>query len=286
MQDFFLTFPTLMFIKGFPLYLERREQKVNHAHCHEFYELVYVLSGHGTHVYEKRPVPLLKGDLFLVLSGRPHEFTAVNKLKIVNILFTPRFFDLLEQAGSPLKRDEFIGFLKPYIYIPPICQFEVENILERIEMELKQQNYNFSVMCSSLFIEYLVLLQRLCMSKDTATEVNCENPGKTNTTDSSIASKAAQFMNERYASHITMDEVALYCNTSVSSLSRAFTAHFGIPPAGYLLKRRIQMACNLLDTRQLNVTEAALKTGFYDASHFSRAFKQALGVTPSYYLSL
>jgi len=42
-------------------------------------------------------------------------------------------------------------------------------------------------------------------------------------------------------------------------------------------------ACHLLRTHNLRVAEVAQTIGFDDVHHFSRVFKQVVGVTPSSY---
>ena len=46
----------------------------------------------------------------------------------------------------------------------------------------------------------------------------------------------------------------------------------------YLLKRRIGLACKLLETTQLSVSEVAARAGMEDASYFSIQFKRMMGV--------
>ena len=48
----------------------------------------------------------------------------------------------------------------------------------------------------------------------------------------------------------------------------------------YLLKRRIGLglACQLLETTQLSVSEVAARAGMEDASYFSIQFKRMMGV--------
>ena len=66
--------------------------------------------------------------------------------------------------------------------------------------------------------------------------------------------------------------------------SRAFRAHFGVAPGVYLRQLRLRWAAELLlEMPEKTVTEIALEAGFYDHSHFSRAFKSTFGTTPTLY---
>ena len=54
-------------------------------------------------------------------------------------------------------------------------------------------------------------------------------------------------------------------------------------PGNYIATIRINHARKLLTTTGMKVHEIAEKCGFYDQSHFNRAFRTAYGVPPSAY---
>ena len=63
-------------------------------------------------------------------------------------------------------------------------------------------------------------------------------------------------------------------------LNRGFRALFGTTAFGYLRQIRLQNAKKLLETRQMNVTEAAFAVGYNSLSSFSRAFANQYGLQP------
>jgi len=52
-----------------------------------------------------------------------------------------------------------------------------------------------------------------------------------------------------------------------------------MPPHRYLTERRIALAKDLIARREFSLTEIALSTGFGSSSHFSVAFRNAVGVS-------
>jgi len=87
-----------------------------------------------------------------------------------------------------------------------------------------------------------------------------------------------------YAGKLRQSAVASACGMTVCSFSRAFKAQFGLTFREYLLRYRIGRACELLKQRVHNATDAGIAVGFEDASHFARAFRRVLGVSPSTFL--
>jgi AraC-like DNA-binding protein len=80
-----------------------------------------------------------------------------------------------------------------------------------------------------------------------------------------------------------VEEAARYAGVSRSCLYRAFQAEFGCSPSAYLIRFRIQRACQLLRHSALPVGAVALSVGFGDPYYFSRAFRREMGVSPTEY---
>ena len=73
------------------------------------------------------------------------------------------------------------------------------------------------------------------------------------------------------------------CCLSESHFYHLFKKVYGISFSKYELYFRLNGAASDLSTGQLNVKQAAEKWGFFDASHFSRAFKKIMGIPPVRY---
>ncbi|MGE8638798.1 MAG: helix-turn-helix transcriptional regulator, partial [Achromobacter sp.] len=54
-------------------------------------------------------------------------------------------------------------------------------------------------------------------------------------------------------------------------------------PHAWLVRLRLERACAALATERVSVAQVAADVGFYDQSHFNRAFRMAYGAPPSAY---
>ena len=79
----------------------------------------------------------------------------------------------------------------------------------------------------------------------------------------------------------SLEDAATLAGCSPHYLSRTFTQVEGLPLVLWLRRVRIDHAAKLLSTGECNVSEAALEVGYRSLSHFSRAFAEEKGVTPS-----
>lgn len=87
----------------------------------------------------------------------------------------------------------------------------------------------------------------------------------------------------QYGRRITLADLARLADLSVSQLHREFRRLFNISPGDYILWTRLIMARRRLEESTDPIGRVARDCGFYDQSHFTRAFKQHTGVPPLEY---
>jgi two-component system, response regulator YesN len=97
-------------------------------------------------------------------------------------------------------------------------------------------------------------------------------------TQPAIAHVAAQFDRR-----ILLDQVAALCRLSPSQFCRVFRHENGMSFGQYLLRYRIERACDRLGRPHALAKEVAYAVGFNDLSYFAWAFKRQVGVCPSRY---
>lgn len=97
------------------------------------------------------------------------------------------------------------------------------------------------------------------------------------------ASAAREMMDTRFDQIVGMEEVASSLFISPDYLRQLFRHEFGVSPLRYLIRRRIEAACELLRATPLPVREVAARCGFENPYYFARMFKKTVGRTPSAY---
>jgi AraC-like DNA-binding protein len=85
------------------------------------------------------------------------------------------------------------------------------------------------------------------------------------------------------ANKISLDDLAALCDLTRFQFIRRFQKQTGLAPHAWLMRLRLERACIQLAKPNAIIANIATHVGFYDQSHFNRAFKQAYGVTPSSY---
>jgi len=82
---------------------------------------------------------------------------------------------------------------------------------------------------------------------------------------------------------LTLSQIAKQAGLSVPHYCALFKKHTASTPLRYLRAVRLQKACNLLDQDDTPVQTVAEACGFTNPFHFSRSFKEHIGLSPRAY---
>jgi len=83
------------------------------------------------------------------------------------------------------------------------------------------------------------------------------------------------------AEPITPSGLARRAKLAPPKMARLLRRFFDLTPSQFIARTRLEVASHLLRESDRPVTDIAQECGFYDHSAFSRAFRAAMGVTPS-----
>ena len=91
------------------------------------------------------------------------------------------------------------------------------------------------------------------------------------------------FVLQHFGQRIKIEELAHMAHLSISQFDRRFKQLFQMTPQDYVLRVRINAACQLLVSGPASASEVAQRTGFYDQSYFTKQFRRHMGLTPLAY---
>lgn len=95
--------------------------------------------------------------------------------------------------------------------------------------------------------------------------------------------RAIRFMNEHLDTSLPFDELARLCNLSRPHFFYLFKECTAVSPALYLNALRMEAAYGRLGEEGTAINALAGSLGFAEANHFTRFFRQTLGIPPSEY---
>lgn len=94
---------------------------------------------------------------------------------------------------------------------------------------------------------------------------------------------AMKYVEEHFNQRISLEQVADSVYLSRAYFSALFRKETGKKFSTYLQEVRLEKSSAMLRDGRMSIQEIADRTGFFDAAHFSRAFKERYGVTPFEY---
>ena len=95
--------------------------------------------------------------------------------------------------------------------------------------------------------------------------------------------RALELLRDDCGRDMSLAEVARTADVHPVHLTRVFRRHLRCTPGEYLRRCRLDKASALLVSSRSKLTDIAQTCGYFDQAHFSRAFRQAYGVSPKAY---
>ncbi|GEP42684.1 AraC family transcriptional regulator [Brevifollis gellanilyticus] len=95
--------------------------------------------------------------------------------------------------------------------------------------------------------------------------------------------KALAYIRDHFRTRLSVEDLAAQVHLSPRQLHRKFVETFGCSPQTFIMKLRIQAACDALQHEDAQISQVAIDLGFYDQSGFTHHFHKHVGLTPLKY---
>ena len=88
------------------------------------------------------------------------------------------------------------------------------------------------------------------------------------------------FIQQNYASRISLSDIAAAGSVGISKCCKLFSRYFSQSPNLYLNQYRLNKSTLLLRETDMTITDIALSSGFGSASYYAEAFRKWAGMSP------
>ena len=231
-------------------------------HSHDFYEVVAITHGRGTHSINDKTYQVMPGDIFLMHPGDYHMMIPADKnttFKWLSCIWLPEFYHLNDPILLNTKKynDEYT--------------LDITNMFLDMmrEFNLKQQDY-----LEIIHHQLIALLKKLKRIASNAKD-NYADRYK-----NALVKKAVDFINTNYQQNLDLQNIADQLQISQVYLCKLFKNQMEISTIQYLRKVRVDNAIKLLMTTDMTVNQISAQVGFSDVKNFIFAFKKAAQTTP------
>lgn len=233
------------------------------ANWHENLEIQYCHEGEGYILIDGKRHNVKAGDIIVANSNSLH-FTGTDS----NIMFSVIIVDIefCKEIGIDYTKLTF----EPIINNEKISQLFVE-IYNTIQ---DKENPCRAALLKKYAIELMVELRQGYAKEKVVSAL--ENPSF------SLVKEAIAYIQDRYAEHFSLEDMANALFVDKYNLARKFKEHTGNTIIKYTNRIRCEKA-KILIVEGMPVHEAARNCGFNNMSFFTKTFKSYIGKTPSAY---
>jgi AraC-like DNA-binding protein len=249
---------------------------------HDYFELVYLLSGELVWQVQDSFLTQTEGDLFVMTSPIFHRITERSgaRVEVLSLFFDRNL--LTTGAGSDF---EYLDYLFTQVANPQhliakdtLLPSEIDHWIREIANELPAAGH-LAKLCVRTYVKtILVLLMDRVASGTTRSSVARHRQGSLER-----LKPLFEAMERNYASRISTEDAAAVVNMSLSTFRRTFMQLTGESFVQYLNAFRVAKAQKLLAESDLPISEVCLDVGFCDQSYFGMIFRRLTNMTPRHY---
>lgn len=245
-------------------------------HCHNYYEIFYLLSGRCRFLLKDTVYHLEKGDLILISPGDLHHslyYPGVS-CDIINICFKREYVNL--EVLKPWLPADAMDSLRSFMgSVPALYQEDFHGLLGRMLSEHSEVDEYSRAFLVCFLQELLLLLMRHSV-------MNEKEPELLNSRDADIMA-ATKYIYKNFRRPLTLEEVSGIASLSPTYFSKKFKQVTGMGFKEYLNYVRLKHAQTALLTTSNTITDIALEYGFNDSNYFKDLFKRVYGKSPREY---
>ena len=242
-------------------------QNLDNRHCHDKYEVLYVIDGTGRFMIEGTSFDIKKGTLLVI---RPFEYHAMQlDSKSEYERYVLHFSEdlLVSDALSLLKSILLDVEGSGKVYTDVSLSHNILPIFERFETAEVLPENERAIYIKTLLSELMVFLSV------SSGEQIANNEGE-------LGARVIRYLNENISRDVSLDTLARRFFVSKYYLCRAFKKHNGVSVHGYINHKRVMYAKQLIEQGE-TASGAAYKVGFGDYSAFYRAYVKIIGKAPT-----
>lgn len=252
-----------------------RQLATNHWHMET--EIIYVIKGTLNITINGKSFQGEKGSVFVINSSEMHEISGVTApLKYYAFVFD---FNMLSFKTRDISE---LNFIEPIIN----GKIQFHACIEPSQNTIKLLQYIHTINQKSLKAYTLstkaALLQFFSILIEEKQYSLCEKVSQ-HTEKDLLLKEIVQYINDNYSNELSLMQISKHFNMSHKYFCRFFKNNFNKTFITYLNDVRMEKAINLLENKNLSITEVALSCGFCNMSYFARTFKKTVGCTPREY---
>jgi len=234
-------------------------------HEHTYFHYFYVRRGSGTIRIGNETLELKVGHIYLIPPYTLHEIRShSNGLVSCEVKFeseTDGIFAGIQHLPNSIN------------IIPYGAEAVFDGMFEELKISAEERDSYSEFLLSLRLSELLCLILRANEQLKYTLSHSTACTGK--------YARVFAYIDDHLSEDISLETLASIAHSEKSYFLKRFKNETGMTPMNYLRNLRINKAKKLLLHSDMNITQISAAVGFQSIHHFSRVFKQSVGLSPS-----
>lgn len=260
------------------LYHNKADRANVQYHYHPEIELVYIIKGGFKVTIGQKNYSAEKGDIFFINGGELHSmsdsredvdfYSSVFHLRALNFENANSF---QKQIIAPIQSGQMVfpHKISPTSPLYPKLRQQVERVFFTNDSFFRE--------------ECLLALYEIALIFHKNDAFISRTPSVEATHEINVIKDVSRYIYKNLSHKITLSELADAAKMSPKYFCSFFKKQTGHTPFEFITSARIIYACELLENKELSVTEISLKCGFESPSYFTKTFKKQMNTSPREY---
>jgi AraC-like DNA-binding protein len=265
-------------------FMAKRSGQFNVMHRHPVFHLIFITEGRGVFTIDDCATVPEPGLLYIISPNEWHQLCGDEERPLSDYECTflfidekgmpalTHFYDIVEQnrnlqLPASFKQQPF----EVPVHLQPLLLEGFQRILESQNSFFTKEHLGVMVLDLLLRVEEIIL------------RIHGHDMDPANKPEDLTITTLKQFLRTHMGRTIQLNELATLVHLTPNHLCKTFKAHTGETPMSYLHQIRMLEAKKLLAHTDLPVYLIAEKTGFEEASYFSKVFRKKYALSPKEY---
>ncbi len=246
---------------------------IREPHKHNFYIVLFVTQGTGTHTIDFIKHDVKPDTVFFMTPGQVHSWVLSEDADGYVIFFTREFY----ASEYPHRRLFNFPFFNALLHKPLLCvpQEEKTALTATLQM-LAEEHRHTRLMKHEMICRYLdillIHLTRIFQAQGTETDVQ----GKGH----ALLQKLESLIDSHFKEHVPVGLYADWLHVTAKHLNETCRSSLGKTTKELIQQRTLLEAQRLLVHSELTISQIAAELGYFDNTYFFRFFKKYAGCTP------
>ena len=245
-----------------------RDGRDHAPHRHEFYTIIWITSGNGTHQVDFNAYPATAGTIFFISPEQVHDLRMDGPHEGYVMLFTENFIER-QQIGHRWVRDSGFFFrcddVAPMQLTAAADKTAMQEIMDKVEAEYRAKEVGYEDALGALLRLFLVHCARISGKNEPIRQERVKAGPQT-------IRQFKDLLDSHFREWHKVADYARAMHLTPNYLNEVVSRETGKSTKEMILSRLILEAKRYATHSDMSVKEVAYQLGFTDPAHFSRVF--------------